>query len=719
TDGTPAGTYAIVPDLATTYDRLSTLASGGGTIWFLKIARGEQHAKLWKSDGTFDGTVAVKELPFTNIREAEVVATTQRVFFASEGKLWTSDGTEAGTVELMSVNLLSPADYPQVLGDRIVFLHFGNGFELWSSDGTPAGTQRLATLSFNVHPALRVLDGVGYFAGQDDVHGLELWTTDGTPAGTKLLADLNPGPAHSSPEGFTKVGNTLYFSAYTDATGRELWAMPLSDARLSIADARAVEGNVLRFVVSLSGTAQQNVTVAYTTANGTATAGDYEAASGTLTFAPGETAKTIDVHLLGDSAGEGNETLFVRLANASGARLARAEAAGIVTDDDQAADVSVQPEFQESGPQLRDGARVANAGPQTATDVEVEITSTPAYFSESCFRCWIPNLAPGASQLSGESQSTISEQVYRSAIVDARQHDPQTANNTAGWTHNMTRTIFMNALYLHPNQTATITAYSDKATPVATSTDPSVIAVPSSLTKNGTIVTFPITALQVGTASIKIDEGFVPLLVTVVANGTQPRYPGALNVQAFPSESIASPLRVIVEPTGRAPLSGAYATGTVIVTANGQELARQTISGSDPIEFFAYFRSLGATTYRIEYSGDANFLPETFENTITITKGTPVLTGGLRFVSDGTYLLNVTASGSPLDPPTGTIAVLHGGIEIARVQLTRAGDRAIAQTTLTNLPDSPTVTVRYLGDALYNEASQDMRTVSRRRAAGK
>ena len=42
------------------------------------------------------------------------------------------------------------------------------------------------------------------------------------------------------------------------------------------------------------------VTVHYTTANGTASAGsDYDTRSGTLTFAPGETAKTVVVPIAG------------------------------------------------------------------------------------------------------------------------------------------------------------------------------------------------------------------------------------------------------------------------------------------------------------------------------------------------------------------------------------------------------------------------------------
>ena len=51
------------------------------------------------------------------------------------------------------------------------------------------------------------------------------------------------------------------------------------------------------------------------TVNGTATTsnGDYIAKTGTLTFAPGETTKTITIEVKGDSKREGNETFYLDL----------------------------------------------------------------------------------------------------------------------------------------------------------------------------------------------------------------------------------------------------------------------------------------------------------------------------------------------------------------------------------------------------------------------
>jgi hypothetical protein len=75
------------------------------------------------------------------------------------------------------------------------------------------------------------------------------------------------------------------------------------------------------------------VTVGYTTSNGTATAGsDYIATSGTLTFAPGETSRTVAIIVNSDATAEAKETFTVTLSNPSGATLTDASGTGSITD---------------------------------------------------------------------------------------------------------------------------------------------------------------------------------------------------------------------------------------------------------------------------------------------------------------------------------------------------------------------------------------------------
>ena len=87
------------------------------------------------------------------------------------------------------------------------------------------------------------------------------------------------------------------------------------------------------FTVSLNSASTSAVTVGFSTSNGTATAGsDYIATSGTLTFAPGETSKTIAIIVNGDATAEAKETFTVTLSNPSGATLVDGSGAGSITD---------------------------------------------------------------------------------------------------------------------------------------------------------------------------------------------------------------------------------------------------------------------------------------------------------------------------------------------------------------------------------------------------
>ena len=104
-------------------------------------------------------------------------------------------------------------------------------------------------------------------------------------------------------------------------------------ASFSIADAPAIdEGANAIFTVTRIGTYQLTQTVNYATAPGTATSGsDFTATSGTLTFAPTETQKTVSVPTAIDSFGEPAETLTMTLSSpGSGAVLGRATATGTI-----------------------------------------------------------------------------------------------------------------------------------------------------------------------------------------------------------------------------------------------------------------------------------------------------------------------------------------------------------------------------------------------------
>ncbi|MCI0698403.1 DNRLRE domain-containing protein, partial [candidate division KSB1 bacterium] len=110
---------------------------------------------------------------------------------------------------------------------------------------------------------------------------------------------------------------------------------------LAINDVAVTEGNSgtvnAVFAVTLSAASGQTVTVNYTTADGSATAGiDYVSASGLLSFQPGETSQPVIMVVNGDGIDEPNETFFVNLSNAVNATIGDNQGTGTISNDDGA-----------------------------------------------------------------------------------------------------------------------------------------------------------------------------------------------------------------------------------------------------------------------------------------------------------------------------------------------------------------------------------------------
>ncbi len=111
-------------------------------------------------------------------------------------------------------------------------------------------------------------------------------------------------------------------------------------SQLDIADASLAEGDAgtagLAFTVTLTPPSAGPVTVVFASADQTALAGqDYDAASGQLTFNPGDTTRTVAMRVIADTIDKGDETFTVTLSTAgTGTRLGRATATGWIIDDD-------------------------------------------------------------------------------------------------------------------------------------------------------------------------------------------------------------------------------------------------------------------------------------------------------------------------------------------------------------------------------------------------
>ena len=109
---------------------------------------------------------------------------------------------------------------------------------------------------------------------------------------------------------------------------------------LSIADVSAPKGHsgttAFDFAVKLTAQPSQPVTLDYATTDGSATLadGDYQSASGSLTFTPGgPLSQTIQVEVVGNTTDEPDETFFVNLSDVVNATVVKPQGLGTIQND--------------------------------------------------------------------------------------------------------------------------------------------------------------------------------------------------------------------------------------------------------------------------------------------------------------------------------------------------------------------------------------------------
>ena len=167
----------------------SDFAVMSGVLYF--AAADELGTPLWRSDGTGEGTLIVKE--------------------------YAADAVVGGPTDLLAAE------------ERLYFAinSFDAGNELWRSDGTEAGTVRVAAFGYSPFAdGLSQFTAYGqdlYFVAYDSVAGQELWRSDGSEGGTQMVADLWVGAGGSAPSQLVSLGSRLAFVAGDALRGRELW----------------------------------------------------------------------------------------------------------------------------------------------------------------------------------------------------------------------------------------------------------------------------------------------------------------------------------------------------------------------------------------------------------------------------------------------------------------------------------------------------------------
>jgi ELWxxDGT repeat protein len=378
TDGTAAGTWRL------TESNCSSLERAGGRVFMICGGGGE----LWSTDGSISGTRRVGG--FSRIEFAEPTDVEGTLFFRGgnfmDSQLWKSDGTELGTGPVQDAAPGPVADRPTSLTasrGRLFFIGTTpeTGTELWASDGTSAGTRLVRDIvpgpgSSMVDGELEAVAGGVAFRAATGSTGVELWFSDGTQGGTTPFDEIEAGLPSSDPHSLTSVGSRIFFAARRSPIDTELWTVAFP-ASASVGDARVHEGDsgtaVASFPVGLSAPAAGAVTIAYSTAAGTAQSGtDFLPTSGVITFPAGSAgSQAVDVAIVGDLQDEPNEAFTLQLTAVSGAATADARGEGVIVDDDG-------PTIAVAGTTVIEGDAGTTPAAVTATLITKDGAPTPA-----------------------------------------------------------------------------------------------------------------------------------------------------------------------------------------------------------------------------------------------------------------------------------------------------------------------------------------------------
>ena len=203
---------------------------------------------------------------------------------------------------------LSSSTNPSNPGQSVTFTA-----TITSIAGTPTGTVQFAVDGTNTGSPVSL-----------NSSGVATFSTSSLSGGTHVIT-----AAYS--------GDTNFAASDATLAGGQVVNIQTS---VSINDVQVTEGNSgttsAVFSVTLSQASNQTVTVSFATADGTATASgnDYQSATGTLVFNPGDLTRSITIQVNGDTANETDETFKVNLTNPINTALADAEATGTILNDD-------------------------------------------------------------------------------------------------------------------------------------------------------------------------------------------------------------------------------------------------------------------------------------------------------------------------------------------------------------------------------------------------
>ncbi len=330
-------------------------------------------------------------------------------------------------------------------------------FTNWPTfEGTPYYARIIANLggwtkSWDNEAQVPYLTRDGAFLSYDDPRSVGLkskYVKDHNLGGVIIwtaFGDVTPGAVDggSSKLGYSSTSTAPLVNEVNNVLGGEdVTGESLASAHLAVGHARVVEGNTgtsnLVFTVTLSAPSDGSVTVDYTTSDGSAIAGsDYTAASGSLTFANGETSQQVTIAVSGDTTEEDHETLMLTLTNASGAALhsTAAVATGVVVDDDKSAPASPLFVSGESVPEGNSGTSILNFTISLSTPSASAVTLDYATSDGTATAGTDYTATSGSlSFVAGETRKTIPVTISGDTAVEASETIIMTLSNVIGAT---------------------------------------------------------------------------------------------------------------------------------------------------------------------------------------------------------------------------------------------------------------------------------------------
>ncbi len=212
------------------------LTAAGDTLFFV-ANDGRNGEQLWRSNGTFGGTVLVTNGRAFTEAPTNLTALGSTLFFsANDGvsgtELWTSRGTASSTIRLSDIWEGNSGSNPRDLTvvDRTLFFSADSsrasvGRELFRSDGTQAGTylvKNIASFNDSSNPSsLTALSNTLFFTIRNE-NGPAIWKSDGSEPGTLEVWRTNN---FMVPKELTAARGTLFFTGEHSnySVQRELW----------------------------------------------------------------------------------------------------------------------------------------------------------------------------------------------------------------------------------------------------------------------------------------------------------------------------------------------------------------------------------------------------------------------------------------------------------------------------------------------------------------